>query len=64
MMTSEELFYSKKPAFDRTDWDKASEYAEGYKTFLDMGKTERDAVTATSNWRVRQDSRPISAVCR
>lgn len=47
MMTSEELFYSKKPAFDRTDWDKASEYAEGYKTFLDMGKTERDAVTAT-----------------
>ena len=45
-MTSEELFYNKKPGFDRTSWEKASEYAEGYKTFLDMGKTERDAVTA------------------
>ena len=45
-MTSEELFYNKKPGFDRTGWEKASEYAEGYKTFLDMGKTERDAVTA------------------
>lgn len=48
-MTSEELFYNKKPGFDKTDWDKASAYAEGYKTFLDIGKTERDAVSAIVN---------------
>ncbi len=48
-MTSEELFYSKKPAFDRVDFDQASDYAEGYKAFLDIGKTEREAVTAMVN---------------
>lgn len=45
-MTSEELFYSKKTAFDRLDDHKVQQYAEGYKMFLDMGKTERDAVNA------------------
>ena len=45
-MTSEELFYSKKPGFDKVDPAAAQDYAEGYKAFLDMGKTERDAVTA------------------
>ena len=45
-MTSEELFYSKKPGFDKVDSAAAQDYAEGYKAFLDMGKTERDAVTA------------------
>lgn len=44
-MTSEELFYQKKPAFDRLDAEKVQQYAEGYKLFLDRGKTERDAVS-------------------
>ena len=46
-MTSEQLFYDKKPGFDRlTGSDKKGmqTYAEGYKKFLDEGKTERDAV--------------------
>lgn len=45
-MTSEELFYDKKPAFDRADPEAVSAYAEGYKAFLNRGKTERDAVKA------------------
>ena len=46
-MTSEQLFYDKKPGFDRlTGSDKRNmqDYAEGYKAFLNEGKTERDAV--------------------
>ncbi|MDO4270980.1 MAG: aminopeptidase [Eubacteriales bacterium] len=46
-MTSEQLFYDKKTGFDRlTSGDKKAlqTYAEGYKAFLDEGKTERDAV--------------------
>ncbi|MDY3618413.1 aminopeptidase [Agathobaculum sp.] len=46
-MTSEQLFYDKKTGFDRlTKSDKTAmqAYAEGYKAFLDAGKTERDAV--------------------
>ncbi len=46
-MTSEQLFTTKRPAFDRlTDEDKQGiqTYAEGYKKFLDESKTERDAV--------------------
>ena len=46
-MKTEELFYDKKPGFDRlTRSDKTAmqTYAEGYKAFLDEGKTERDAV--------------------
>jgi aspartyl aminopeptidase len=37
------LFYKRKTGFDRIDWDKAMDYAEGYKAFLNVGKTERDA---------------------
>lgn len=48
-MTSEELFYQKKPVFDRLDAEKVQQYAEGYKLFLDRGKTERDAVTTIVN---------------
>ncbi len=48
-MTSEELFYQKKPAFGRVDSEKVQQYAEGYKAFLDRGKTERDAVTTIVN---------------
>lgn len=44
-MTSEQLFYNRKPAFDRLDAEKVQQYAEGYKLFLDRGKTERDAVS-------------------
>lgn len=43
-MTSEQLFYDKKPAFDQADAEAVSCYAEGYKRFLDRAKTERDAV--------------------
>jgi len=43
-MTSEQLFYDKKPAFDRADPEAVRTYAEGYKAFLDRSKTERDAV--------------------
>lgn len=47
-MKAEDLFYDKKTGFDRlTRSDKTAmqTYAEGYKAFLDEGKTERDAVT-------------------
>lgn len=47
-MKAEDLFYDKKTGFDRlTRSDKTAmqTYAEGYKAFLDKGKTERDAVT-------------------
>ncbi len=43
-MTSEQLFYDKKPAFDRADPEAVTAYGEGYKAFLDRAKTERDAV--------------------
>lgn len=46
-MTAEELFYDKKPGFERlSPEDKAQigPYAQGYKAFLDIAKTERDAV--------------------
>lgn len=45
-MTSEQLFYDKKSGFDQlTDEDRRqiADYAEGYKQFLNIGKTERDA---------------------
>ena len=47
-MTSEQLFYDKKPAFDRAGAQAVSAYAEGYKAFLDRAKTERDAVKEMS----------------
>ena len=37
-MTSEQLFYDKKPAFDRADPEAELTYAEGYKDFLDRTK--------------------------
>ena len=45
-MTDKELFYDKKPGFDRLKKEEQQAvhfYAEGYKNFLDEGKTERDA---------------------
>lgn len=45
-MDAERLFYDKKPGFDRADPAAVTAYAEGYKTFLNEGKTERDAVDA------------------
>ena len=41
-----ELFYDKKPGYDKLDKKACMDYAEGYKAFLDEGKTERDAVNA------------------
>ena len=43
---SSELFYDKKPGFDKADKAAVMAYAEGYKAFLDEGKTERDATAA------------------
>ncbi len=43
-MTSEQLFYDKKPAFDRADPQAVRTYEEGNKAFIDRTKTERDAV--------------------
>ncbi len=45
-MNSEQLFYDKKPGWDRVDMQAAQAYGEGYKAFLNAGKTERDAVRA------------------
>ena len=45
-MTDKELFYDKKPGFGRLKKEEQQAvhfYAEGYKNFLDEGKTERDA---------------------
>ena len=41
-----ELFYDKKTGYDKLDKKACMAYAEGYKAFLDEGKTERDAVCA------------------
>ena len=41
-----ELFYDKKPGYDKLDKKACMDDAEGYKAFLDEGKTERDAVDA------------------
>ena len=41
-----DLCYEKKPGWDKLDKQACMEYAEGYKAFLDTGKTERDAVEA------------------
>lgn len=44
---SKELIYEKKTVYERVDGkeiDKAYEYAEGYKSYLDAGKTEREAL--------------------
>ena len=43
---SSELFYDKKPGFDKANKAAVMAYAEGYKAFLDEGKTERDATAA------------------
>ena len=46
-LLKEKLFYKKKNAFEATDGEyknKVQEYAQGYKSFLDSAKTEREAV--------------------
>jgi len=46
-MNAESLFYDKKTGFDRlneSDKEAIQVYAQGYKAFLNEGKTERDAV--------------------
>lgn len=46
-MTSSELFHSRKSGYERiNDQDRAQlmPYAQGYKAFLDVAKTERDSV--------------------
>lgn len=46
----EELFYSKKSVYELKDEEhikKAFDYAEGYKKYLDVSKTEREAVISS-----------------
>lgn len=48
MPDRDELFYTKKNAYDtisEEDKGRISDYCEGYKSFLDSAKTEREAVT-------------------
>ncbi len=46
-LLSEKLTYSKKTTYETKNADKAavSDYCDGYKKFLDKGKTEREVVT-------------------
>ncbi len=48
-LLSEKLVYKSKTTFETGNADKAAvtEYCEGYKKFLDNGKTEREVVTET-----------------
>ncbi len=46
-MKASELVYEKKTVYERADReaiDRAFDYCEGYKKYLDLGKTEREAV--------------------
>ena len=43
-MDAKELFFTRKTGFEQADAQAVQAYAEGYKEFLDEGKTERDAV--------------------
>lgn len=45
-MQPSELLYKRKTGFDAVDAAEVQRYATDYKTFLDEGKTERDAVKA------------------
>ena len=44
-LLSEKLVYKNKSAFETKNADKVRAYCEGYKKFLDNGKTEREVVT-------------------
>ncbi len=48
-LLSEQLVYKNKSTFESGNGDKSAvhEYCEGYKKFLDKGKTEREVVTET-----------------
>ncbi len=49
-MTKSDLIYEKKTVYekvDKTAVQAAYDYAEGYKTYLDAGKTEREALKAS-----------------
>ena len=43
-MDPKELFFTRKTGFEQADPEAVQAYAEGYKEFLDEGKTERDGV--------------------
>lgn len=65
-MTSEELFYEKKPGFDRLTPEERKAvhvYAEGYKIFLNEGKTERDAVREMTRMAEAQGFRAWKRGC-
>ena len=46
-----ELLYTAKPAVDKESglFTKAERFCEGYKAFLDAGKTEREAAALSVN---------------
>lgn len=66
-----DLFYEKKTGWETLDKHACTEYAEGYKAFVDEGKTERDAVKALvrqaqdhgyHEWKRGMDVRPGSKI--
>ena len=54
---SSELIYEKKTVYEKADKEivkEAYDYAEGYKKYLDLGKTEREALTESVNMIEKQ----------
>ena len=58
----EELFFAPKNGYDRLaagEGEKIQSYCEGYKTFLDAGKTERECVDEAIRQAETQGFRPF-----
>ena len=58
-MDAKELFFTRKTGFEQADAQAVQAYAEGYKEFLDEGKTERDAVAYMTDRAVKFGFRPF-----
>ena len=60
----EELFYKKKNYFEEADEQTIKamfDYAEGYKAFLDAGKTERESVK--QSWGIQDGDDTVVGRC-
>ena len=61
------LAYQKKNGYDRLapgELEAMDAYCEGYKQFLDNGKTERECVSAPCPWPRPRASSPLSGAWR
>ena len=58
-----ELLYTAKPAVDKESglFTKAERFCEGYKAFLDAGKTEREAAALSVNMLEEAGYKPFEA---